>query len=599
MARKRARPRPAPEVPANLAGLVQACKDDPDDDTLRLVLADYLEDHGETDRAEMIRLSVAVSRPKVEPTSLAAEHARLARLLSVRAGRWLGPLAIAKPIATFERGLIAVQAPFQDLRGARAFADVAAVAPWTERLRLDFSVQRQAVAYLGCSVAAAFPFLDLGYARFDRGHLAVLARSVVAPRLRGLRVLHHGADDPLTALFDAGSGLAGLRSLSVRSRLSLGEVRALVAAPFAAGLRALRLFLPWPAGEAMRVLAASEALAGLRRLELASDGLDDEASGHVLAAAPHLRALETLRLTDARLGDDAGVALAGSPVLAAVRVLDLAGNALSDATALALAESPFVGRVEDLDLGDNRLSDAGVRVLVSSGALPNLRRLDLSCRSAYGWQLDTDAALALAESPHLSNLEALALGGNQRLGRRGIAALARADRLPALRDLDLGRIDVDVRYCVEALADGSFGPRLRRLRLSGPSTGAAALLARSPAFRRLEALDLTGSPFDPAELLALAESATLERLVWLAVDYPADPTAFLVAIARRAGLPALTYLTFGVPPLGPEVPADAAAALAASPRRDDLFFVGVQRHYTHPPELHAMTQGIPQVRPLE
>ncbi len=77
MARKRTpAPPPAPELVNNLAGLIQACKDDPDADDLRLILADYLEDHGEPARADLIRLGLAVAGK--EAAGIAALHARIA-----------------------------------------------------------------------------------------------------------------------------------------------------------------------------------------------------------------------------------------------------------------------------------------------------------------------------------------------------------------------------------------------------------------------------------------------------------------------------------------------------------------------------------------
>jgi uncharacterized protein (TIGR02996 family) len=40
---------------------LQAILESPDDDTPRLVYADYLDEHGETDRAEFIRVQVALA----------------------------------------------------------------------------------------------------------------------------------------------------------------------------------------------------------------------------------------------------------------------------------------------------------------------------------------------------------------------------------------------------------------------------------------------------------------------------------------------------------------------------------------------------------
>jgi uncharacterized protein (TIGR02996 family) len=50
---------------ADHAGFLEAIGDEPDDDTPRLIYADWLEEHGEPERAEFIRLQCrAASLPK-------------------------------------------------------------------------------------------------------------------------------------------------------------------------------------------------------------------------------------------------------------------------------------------------------------------------------------------------------------------------------------------------------------------------------------------------------------------------------------------------------------------------------------------------------
>ncbi len=49
-----------PDWPAFMAAIVA----DPDDDTVRLVAADYLEEHGDPDRAAFIRIQVELAHSK-------------------------------------------------------------------------------------------------------------------------------------------------------------------------------------------------------------------------------------------------------------------------------------------------------------------------------------------------------------------------------------------------------------------------------------------------------------------------------------------------------------------------------------------------------
>src|SRR5262249_22973396 len=68
-----------------------AVRDNPDDDALRLVFADWLEDHGEGERGELIRLQCKKERlPNDEP-----QREELVRredeLLAQHGDAWLGP----------------------------------------------------------------------------------------------------------------------------------------------------------------------------------------------------------------------------------------------------------------------------------------------------------------------------------------------------------------------------------------------------------------------------------------------------------------------------------------------------------------------------
>src|SRR5438552_3731260 len=78
-------------------GLLRAILDDPDDDGLRLVYADWLEEHGEPERAEFIRVQLelephrfAIDRPRVRQLL-----AREAELLDRYEDQWLGPAVLA------------------------------------------------------------------------------------------------------------------------------------------------------------------------------------------------------------------------------------------------------------------------------------------------------------------------------------------------------------------------------------------------------------------------------------------------------------------------------------------------------------------------
>ena len=61
-------------------GFLQAICEEPDDDAHRLVYADWLDDHGDADRAEFIRLQCALARMDDEDEAMKAREAELLRL---------------------------------------------------------------------------------------------------------------------------------------------------------------------------------------------------------------------------------------------------------------------------------------------------------------------------------------------------------------------------------------------------------------------------------------------------------------------------------------------------------------------------------------
>jgi uncharacterized protein (TIGR02996 family) len=73
--------------------LLRAILADPDDDTRRLVAADWFADHDQHDRAEFVRLQVELARGVDDPARRAALEQRERELLSAHEAEWAAPLA--------------------------------------------------------------------------------------------------------------------------------------------------------------------------------------------------------------------------------------------------------------------------------------------------------------------------------------------------------------------------------------------------------------------------------------------------------------------------------------------------------------------------
>ena len=342
----------ADRLPAELLALLAACKAQPEEDAPRLVLADCLEEHGQPERAEHIRLQLQLARlPDWELTPAEVEHRieelvhRERELEERHSGAWIGALADLLKCRYFQRGLLAGRLREFPPEGD-PLAGLAAVAawPWLEYLQVADRLVAQDVARLANSP-----------------HLADLS---------ALELLDNGLDDEGAATLAASPYLANLTSLSLwNNRIGDTGARALAASPYLARLTSLSLtYIP---------IGAEGAAA--------------------LAASPHLANLALLKLESSRIGAEGARALAASPHLARLVELDLRHNDIGDKGARALAASPHLANLRSLDLGYNGIGRPGIKALVASPHLANLHSLTLAGNGILG--RDPDPAEGEAEGP--------------------------------------------------------------------------------------------------------------------------------------------------------------------------------------------------------
>ncbi|MBM3981329.1 MAG: TIGR02996 domain-containing protein [Planctomycetes bacterium] len=90
--------------------LMRAICDNPDDDTPRLVFADWVQEHGDDDRAEFIRLQCQAARLPVVSSARQHKENRINHLLPAHEREWLQALPQTLSCRwgeTFSRGFIA------------------------------------------------------------------------------------------------------------------------------------------------------------------------------------------------------------------------------------------------------------------------------------------------------------------------------------------------------------------------------------------------------------------------------------------------------------------------------------------------------------
>jgi uncharacterized protein (TIGR02996 family) len=333
-----------PEVVA----LLQGVKQNPADDAPRLVLADWLEEHGDP-RGEFVRLQVHLERQAGEGPPQEEWRRREEGLHAQHRAAWVGPLQLLVRDWTSHRGL----------------------------LRLNVHTSKF-LTRPGMALAAteAYAWVD-----------GVQFRSITAEGLRRFT---------LSPLWPA------LNTLGLWScRLGDEDVRTLAAAPGTVPFTYLNLADNGLGPGAATALAGSPRMAGLTALHLHQNRIGP-AGAAALAGSPYLGRLNTLVLYDNRIGDEGVTALAGSPNLAHVTTLNLSANDISTEGLKALLASPHRGRLRELSLLNNRIDAEGIRLLAESPAVSGLTGLYVA-----GNRFGPAGAEALAASPYLTGLTRL------------------------------------------------------------------------------------------------------------------------------------------------------------------------------------------------
>jgi uncharacterized protein (TIGR02996 family) len=266
-------------------GLLQHIKQQPDDPSLRLILADWLDDHAEHEadraRAEILRFQV-----RGDP------NPGLRRLESAFSTHWLGPLAPWCQFVGCHGGLLSLRINGQNLASAafQALADSEAWA-WVDGLEIRSPLPRR------------------------------LRSSPLLQRLSSLFLPQMPSGSPIAELAES-PWLESIRRLNVSGwQVTHSEAELLFASPHLRPLRELNFSRSLLSPRTLRTLAPLR----LRRLVLSRATLGD---GEIqqLAQEPSLSTVEELDLTDNAILDSGAFALADSPYLTRVQVLTLFGN---------------------------------------------------------------------------------------------------------------------------------------------------------------------------------------------------------------------------------------------------------------------------------
>src|SRR5262249_44965214 len=298
---------------------LQGILEDPEDDTIRLVFADWLDEHGDADRAEFIRTQIALEKLPPGDDRRPALQDREQQLLEEHEEQWSAPVRELVPTWRFRRGFIDGVA-----MEARHFLKKA------ETLYRRAPVQR--VHFLGAR---------------DRFH-----ELAACPHLAWL-----------TGIDLSGNGL--------------GHWGAFADAPHLPRLTTLCLAANYLHGLAAVERISPQRMPRLTDLDLGHNPLNGQAV-RTLVQSALLPQLTRLGLASTSVGIEGGRALVGSTSGSGLVALDLDRLHFGDAGAVALAKADHLSHLTELTLSGNRIGDAGLRALAGVAHLASLTTLRLS-----------------------------------------------------------------------------------------------------------------------------------------------------------------------------------------------------------------------------
>lgn len=376
----------------------------PDDDTARLIFADYLEENGDP-RAEMIRIQFEMAELSHWDPKRAKLRTRELKLLREHGG-----------FGSLPEGV-------RELGSRGGFLDA-----------VEVTVAR----FLKCheQIFAQAPIREVMLksksARFNQLATCEGMQRVRRLTLKGTQT----NDEQLIDLFRS-PNLCNLEALQLRQTgHSLRVAEAVASAPHLTGLRELRL--PGMSGDAADLIVNSVILSGLQNLSL---GLWNSAGADVsvFADADHFSNLTSLAFSG-NISADGLLRFLNSPQMSQLRTLTLGSHRHRDlhsafeqanpheniqhATLMLALDNKCVPgllrvlpNVRTLELGHNSIGEAGAKAIAEHPVLQQLDRLVLTAN-----RVSFAGVVALAESPYRRKGMKLLLRGNQ-LSRRDVTKL--------------------------------------------------------------------------------------------------------------------------------------------------------------------------------
>jgi uncharacterized protein (TIGR02996 family) len=201
---------------SNEAAFLQAVCEVRHDDTPRLVFADWLDDRGEAERAEFIRLQCALARWVPDLARRTELRRRERQLLKGQARAWLGGVRRFWKAWHFERGLPSVTMTAEQFLATEFSPRADKLLAGVEEVRL-LNAAPLIRDLVRSPQLAAVRSLDLNAAALDDDDVRRLAESPYLGRLVSLDLANNRLTTTAALALHGAPALAGLRRLDLRN----------------------------------------------------------------------------------------------------------------------------------------------------------------------------------------------------------------------------------------------------------------------------------------------------------------------------------------------------------------------------------------------
>jgi uncharacterized protein (TIGR02996 family) len=528
----------------------------PDDDACRLVFSDWLEENGDPDFAEFIRVQIRLGTLDEDDPARFALEERERALLAAHEAEWLGPLP--EPVRSwhFRRGFVEEL----ELHGAVKREEMEHICARHPARDWSFDPAPPLAEWAGHAFLSSIRKLRLPHLPPDAATaLKSFLCSADAGRLARLRVQGQRVDDSLAVVLADSPYLESLATLGLDAcyltdagfdrllrsprlprlaepelygaHLTAAAVAALAAPDQAHRWTGLRLHVSASAaGEAPALdPGVFERCVNLRRLRMYGSLWSSFRSPR----PPRLPA----SLTELHMESCPLAGLAAAAPLPSLRrlILDNPALVLDENTQEALSALLTGLNRPALFLKGRLLRNRDLVTLIQ-----RVEGLEHLARIQFNASYQPGGIQALADCPNLTGLQQLTICYLNETCDASLAVLLQSPQLAGLTDLGLWFARFASDAPVRALVNASF-PRLRRLGIISPGPNGPALLANWPGLARLESLNLSSTTLGDDAFRPLADSPHLSPLT--TVNLGGSPISRALKDAFRARLGSRLVLT--------------------------------------------------------